>query len=106
VDECGQTFNYRVTLANPRFQLRPIQHCDDPTAVSDYAAALQLASRFGHGLTPHAEHVGNVPLSHSEFTRTQPIKAEQQPAARHGPSLSIHLKDIFVIPECRAKTRR
>src|SRR5580658_7212770 len=71
----------RITLANPRFQLRSIQHGDGAAAIADYSTALQLAGRFGHALAPHAEHVGNELLSHAELARVQPIEAEKQPAA-------------------------
>ena len=62
--------------------MRAVEHGDLAAHIPDDAETLQLASRLGHALTAHTEHVGYELLGHFQLIARQAIERQQQPTAQ------------------------
>src|ERR1700720_414864 len=70
-----------VALADVPFQGSPVENGDDPAAVADPSAPLQLLRRKNDSFPAYPEHVRDQLLRHPDLTAVDPIEAQQQPPA-------------------------
>src|SRR6266849_10582674 len=83
--------NNLVTLANMRFQLRPIKNSNMSSHVADQAFHLQTLRGVSHSFAAHSQHVRDELLSHLQLIRLRPVVGHQQPATE---SLFYRVKPI------------
>src|ERR1700730_4722143 len=70
-----------VALADVPFEGSPVENGDDPSAVADPSAPLQLLRRKNDSFPAYPEHVRDQLLRHPDLTAVDPIEAQQQPPA-------------------------
>jgi len=74
--------DHLVAFTSAGIQSWSVNDPDVTTAVTDQTRALQISGGFCDAFAADAEDAGNHFLCHSQLTRGQSIKGQQQPATQ------------------------